>query len=149
MTFVAGVPPNVTVAPVWNPVPVMVTGVEPVVGPDVGKIDVTVGAAKVTVKPLNGRDPTPAAEFSVTVRSVRAAAGVTVTVMATLVAVALPTVAVTPVPLNVTPVVFSKPVPLIVAGSVVPRAPTFGVMLVMTPQLGLLMCSTMLPIAVE
>ena len=42
---VALVTPNVTaVAPV-NPVPVIVTDVPPVVGPDVGAIDVTVGAA--------------------------------------------------------------------------------------------------------
>ena len=43
-TLVAAVPPNVTPAPAWNPVPVIVTAVPPLVGPEFGEIDETVGA---------------------------------------------------------------------------------------------------------
>jgi hypothetical protein len=38
-------PPNATVAPVWKPLPAIVTDVPPAVGPLVGVIDATVGAA--------------------------------------------------------------------------------------------------------
>jgi hypothetical protein len=44
-TFVAAVPPNVTPAPAWNPVPVIVTAVPPLVGPLVGDTLLTLGAA--------------------------------------------------------------------------------------------------------
>jgi len=44
VTFVAAVPPKVTVAPERKPVPVSVTGVAPAVVPDVGEMEVTVGA---------------------------------------------------------------------------------------------------------
>ena len=44
VTLVAAVPPNVTVAPLKNPVPVIVTDVPPLVLPEVGEIAVTVGA---------------------------------------------------------------------------------------------------------
>ena len=44
VTPVAAVPPRLTVAPARNPVPVMLTAVPPVVVPEVGEIDVTVGA---------------------------------------------------------------------------------------------------------
>jgi hypothetical protein len=43
-TFVAAVPPKVSVAPARKPVPLTVTGVPPAVVPDVGEILVTVGA---------------------------------------------------------------------------------------------------------
>jgi hypothetical protein len=43
-TPVAAVPPKVTVAPDWKPVPVMVTAVPPAVGPELGAIALTVGA---------------------------------------------------------------------------------------------------------
>jgi len=43
-TFVAAVPPKVTVAPVRKPVPVMVTEVPPAALPVFGVIDATVGA---------------------------------------------------------------------------------------------------------
>jgi len=43
-TAVAAVPPILTVAPVRNPVPVIVTGVPPAVVPDTGEIPDTVGA---------------------------------------------------------------------------------------------------------
>jgi hypothetical protein len=46
-TFVAGSIPNFTDAPDTNPVPVMVTGVPPDVGPDVGDTDDTVGTGAV------------------------------------------------------------------------------------------------------
>ena len=43
-TFVAAVPPRVTVAPARNPVPLMVTAVPPAAVPVLGAIDATVGA---------------------------------------------------------------------------------------------------------
>jgi hypothetical protein len=48
-TPVAAVPPRLTVALGRKPVPVMVTGVPPVVGPLVGKIVLTVGAGLTAV----------------------------------------------------------------------------------------------------
>ena len=45
VTAVAVTVPNITVAPEAKPVPVMVTEVPPVVGPDVGLMLVTVGTA--------------------------------------------------------------------------------------------------------
>jgi hypothetical protein len=51
-TPVAAVPPRLTVAFGRKPVPVMVTGVPPVVGPLVGKIVLTVGAGLVVPCPL-------------------------------------------------------------------------------------------------
>ncbi len=44
VTPVAAVPPIFTVAPVRKPVPVIVTGVPPFALPDVGLIELTVGA---------------------------------------------------------------------------------------------------------
>jgi hypothetical protein len=44
LTPVAAVPPRLTVAPVWNPVPVIVTAVPPLAGPELGVIEITVGA---------------------------------------------------------------------------------------------------------
>jgi hypothetical protein len=41
---VAAVPPTLTVAPAWNPVPVMVTAVPPLIVPEFGEMEVTVGA---------------------------------------------------------------------------------------------------------
>ena len=48
-TPVAGVPPKVTVAPVTKFVPVIVTEVPPVVGPEVGLTEETVGAGALAV----------------------------------------------------------------------------------------------------
>src|SRR6266550_7068926 len=50
-TLVALLPPNVTVAPAWNPVPLMVIDVPPFGGPLLGTmlVIVTVGAAAVTL----------------------------------------------------------------------------------------------------
>ena len=45
VTFVAGVPPNVTVGVAVNPVPVIVTVVPPAAGPLLAATLVTVGAA--------------------------------------------------------------------------------------------------------
>ena len=45
VTAVAVTVPNITVAPDTKPVPVMVTEVPPVVGPEVGLMAVTVGTA--------------------------------------------------------------------------------------------------------
>ena len=42
---VTGDPPSDTVEPLWNPVPAMLTDVPPALGPLLGVIDVTVGAA--------------------------------------------------------------------------------------------------------
>ena len=44
VTPVADVPPSLTVAPARKPVPVMLTAVPPAVVPDVGVIELTVGA---------------------------------------------------------------------------------------------------------
>src|SRR5580704_14041025 len=44
VTAVAAVPPRLTVAPLRNPVPVIVTTVPPLAVPDVGEIELTVGA---------------------------------------------------------------------------------------------------------
>lgn len=44
VTLLAAVPPSVTLAPDWNPVPVIVTDVPPAVVPEVGDIKLTVGA---------------------------------------------------------------------------------------------------------
>ena len=44
VTPVAAVPPRLTVAPARNPVPVIVTGVPPLAGPELGAIELTVGA---------------------------------------------------------------------------------------------------------
>jgi hypothetical protein len=45
VTLVAEVPPTLTVAPLTKAVPVMVTEVPPVSGPELGEILATVGAA--------------------------------------------------------------------------------------------------------
>ena len=45
LTSFAAAPPIVTVAPLTKSVPVIVTLVPPAVGPEIGLIDVTVGAA--------------------------------------------------------------------------------------------------------
>ena len=58
VTFVAAVPPRVTVAPFRKPVPVMVTAVPPVVSPELGEIDETLGAGFGTVK-VNPPDKVP------------------------------------------------------------------------------------------
>jgi hypothetical protein len=50
VTLVAAVPPNFTVAPERNPVPVIVVAVPPAAGPEAGAIDVTVGAGFGDVK---------------------------------------------------------------------------------------------------
>ena len=44
VTLPADVPPNFTVAPDRNPVPVIVTAVPPAAGPELGAMPVTVGA---------------------------------------------------------------------------------------------------------
>ena len=44
VTPVAEVPPIFTVAPDWKPVPVMVTAVPPLIVPELGLIELTVGA---------------------------------------------------------------------------------------------------------
>lgn len=44
VTDVQETPPMATIAPARKPVPVIVTDVPPVAGPDVGEIDATVGA---------------------------------------------------------------------------------------------------------
>ena len=44
VTPVAAVPPRLTVAPARNPVPVIVTAVAPLIAPELGVIEVNVGA---------------------------------------------------------------------------------------------------------
>ena len=53
VTPVAAAPPNVTVAPLWKFVPVMVTTVPPAVDPLVGDSDTTVGAATYVKPPAS------------------------------------------------------------------------------------------------
>ena len=45
LTFVAKVPPKLTVAPAAKLLPLMVTAVPPLVEPEVGEIELTAGAA--------------------------------------------------------------------------------------------------------
>ena len=52
VTPVADVPPNLTVAPVRNPVPVILTGTARRGLPEVGEIDLTVGAGLPETCPL-------------------------------------------------------------------------------------------------
>ena len=52
-TLVAALPPIVTVAPFTKPVPVIVTAVPPIVEPEFGVIEVTVGAAAKTGRAMN------------------------------------------------------------------------------------------------
>src|SRR5437667_6973514 len=49
VTFVAAVPPRLTVAPAVKPVPVMLTAVPPLLVPELGEIALTVGAGLVPV----------------------------------------------------------------------------------------------------
>jgi len=50
VTAVAAVPPNVTVAPEANPVPVIVTAVPPAVVPDFGEIELIVTPVVTVIK---------------------------------------------------------------------------------------------------
>src|SRR5215510_11259568 len=92
-------------------------------------MNVIVGKAPpVTVKPVNGAE-VPLGVVAVTVRVVNAAVGAIVMLTGKLVAVPpVPIVAATPLPLNVTAVAPERFVPAIVAETVVPCAPAFGVM---------------------
>ena len=60
---VALVAPNFTAVAASKLVPVIVTVVPPAVGPDVGEIDVTAGAAGVTVKPVGVVAVVPVSEI--------------------------------------------------------------------------------------
>ena len=53
LTLVAAVPPNVTVAPLKKPVPVIVTDVPPVVDPVFGEIEEIVGALLLATSKLS------------------------------------------------------------------------------------------------
>src|SRR5262245_24849760 len=67
VTPVAGVPPNVTVAPDWKFVPVNVTDVPPVMGPMLGATLVMVGVGRMYVKPFaSGADAPPAVVVTTT-----------------------------------------------------------------------------------
>ena len=46
VTLGAATPPSVTVAPVWKLAPLMVTPAPPAISPEVGLIEVTVGAGR-------------------------------------------------------------------------------------------------------
>jgi len=52
-TFVPAIPPNVTVAPVRKPVPVIFTDVPPLEGPELGEIPLTVNAGVDALWPRN------------------------------------------------------------------------------------------------
>jgi hypothetical protein len=60
VTDVAGVPPKVTVAPVWKFWPVMVTTVPPAVVPETGEMEEMIGAWLVTNLTLALWPPQPA-----------------------------------------------------------------------------------------
>ena len=49
VTAVAGVPPKLTVAPDWKPVPAMLTLVPPAIVPDTGDIEAIVGGGLIKV----------------------------------------------------------------------------------------------------
>ncbi len=79
VTPVAAVPPIVTVAPARKPVPVIVTGVPPAVVPDVGEIELTVGAGftgVVKVNPLVSVPVWVSVFFTTTLTAPAACAGV-------------------------------------------------------------------------
>lgn len=119
LTLVADAPPNVTVAPVTNPVPVIVTAVPPAGSPPFGDTAETVGAARYVNPPDEATKPPGA--VSATSTAPAACAGV---VTITVVPVTVPKVPATPS--NVTEVVPVKLVPVIV--TIVPPAgrPPFG-----------------------
>jgi hypothetical protein len=111
-TFVAAVPPNVTVAPEVKPVPVIVTAVPPPTGPLIGETLVTVGEATY-VKPFIRLPACPPGLVTVTVTAPTLPAGVVAVMLVlltttTFVAAALPNVTVAPatkfVPVMVTAV---------------------------------------------
>src|SRR5689334_15102239 len=69
-TFVAAAPPKVTAAPLWKPLPAMVTFVPPAAAPAAGETLVTVtdGGAAVTVTLADLASEQPAAVVTVTLR---------------------------------------------------------------------------------
>jgi hypothetical protein len=116
-TTVAGSDPNFTVAPVTNPVPVIVTVVPPVTGPVAGDTDVTVGVTTVYVKSF----PVPAVELGppdvVTTTFARPAvtvAGVTIVIDVADTSVTSPAGTAIPPTDTVAPVM--NPVPVTVTG---------------------------------
>src|SRR4029079_14214512 len=109
VTFVAAVPPTVTVAPVAKFVPVIVTFVPPAVDPLVGEIPVTVGGVPY-VNPFVRVPLRPLGFVAVTLTAPAACAGVTAVIDVELATVTL--VAAVPPIVTVAPV--AKFVPVIV-----------------------------------
>jgi hypothetical protein len=125
-TFVAVVPPNVTVAPVTKFVPVMVTAVPPAVGPLLGLTLVTVGAVgDVYVNPLVNVPVCVSGLVTTTFTAPAACAGVVAVICVPLTT----TTFVAPVPPNVTVAPVTKFVPVMLTA--VPPAP--GPLLGLTP----------------
>ena len=120
-TFVAAVPPNVTVAPATKLAPVIVTAVPPPVDPVFGKTVLTVGVATY-VNPLT-RFPLCVSGFiTVTVTAPAACAGV----VAVIVVPFVTTTFVAAVPPNVTVAPVTKFVPVIVTAVPPATGPLFG-----------------------
>jgi hypothetical protein len=108
--LVADDPPNVTLVVLMNPVPVIVTTVPPVVAPELGEIELIVGAGATYVYALLSVPlrPFPFVTTTSTTPDVRAGVvAVIVVVLTTLILVAV-------VPPNVTVASPEKPVPAIV-----------------------------------
>jgi hypothetical protein len=94
-TLVAAMPPKVTVAPFWKPVPLMVTGLPPVVLPAEGttEVMVTLGGTAVTLTLADLVSEQPADVVTVTCNvSVPAAPAVKVMLLVPVPAVMVPLV---------------------------------------------------------
>jgi hypothetical protein len=124
-TFVAAVPPNVTVAPVAKFVPVIVTAVPPAVDPLFGLTLVTVGGARY-VNPLAKLPLNPLGFVTATATAPTAPAGV----VAVIVVAFVTTTFVAAVPPNVTVAPVAKFVPVIVTAVPPAVVPLFGLTLV-------------------
>jgi hypothetical protein len=124
LTFVAAVPPNVTVAPVAKFVPVMVTAVPPATGPLFGDTLLTVGTTTY-VNPFVKLPFCPPGFVTVTVTAPAPPAGV----VAVIVVLFTKLTFVAAVPPNVTVAPVAKFVPVIVTAVPPAVVPLFGVTL--------------------
>lgn len=120
-TLVAAAAPKVTVAPVVKFVPVIVTGVPPVVGPLFGETALTVGTSPY-VNPFAKLPLWPPASVTVTVTGPAVPAGV-VAVIRVVLATTTPVAAAVP---NVTVAPVAKLVPVIVTAVPPDVEPVFG-----------------------
>ena len=119
---VSAEPPKDTVAPLWKPVPVMVTDVPPAMAPVVGATEVTVGAGATYVKQLE-HVPFCASAFVTVTFTAPAACDVVVPVIA--LALMVETVSADPPKETVAPL--WKPLPFTVTEVPPAVGPLFGV----------------------